>query len=394
MLDRTLLAVLGSGQIGYDPFDRRSWSGSSFYFFDNLRRKGAYHRAIGVELPAPRRRLMMLRHFHPNGVTWREHYYMSPSYREGLTEQVRKQLTVEDRDHDVMMLGAMYDVPRLLDARMRCFSYHDGNMACAVKSPYAPKTLSKRRIDAGLAFERRVYEGVDRIFAMSEYLRRSFIDDCGVPPERVSNISAGMNLDELPEPNPSKRYDTQAILFIGVDFPRKGGPQLLEAFRRVREAYPRATLHIVGPKQLTIPPEQAAGVEYHGYLSRSNPEQKAILKRLFNECCLFVMPSLYEPFGIAPLEAMVHEIPAVVSGEWALQESVTPGVTGEHVRPGSVDDLVDRLRTMLGEPEALQRMGQAGRAHVLANNTWDAVVSRLLVEIKGVQSGQLARSSR
>jgi glycosyltransferase involved in cell wall biosynthesis len=394
MLQRTLLGVLGSGQIGYSAFDRRSWSGISYHLFTNLREQMAFHRAIGVELPRLPLRLMMLRHVHPDRATWQKHFYMSPAYRDGLTEQVRRALLPEDRGHDVLQLGAMYNVPSLVGPETLCFSYHDGNLARSAASPHAPRSLSPRRVQAGLAYERKVYSGIDRVFAMSDYLRRSFINDFDVPAERVSNIGAGVNLDEIPEPTPDKRYDTQAVLFLGADFTRKGGPQLLEAFRRVRETHPRATLHIVGPKALTIPPEQSAGVEFHGYLQKSDPAQMAVLNRLFRECCLFVLPSLYEPFGIAPLEAMLYEVPAIVSGDWALQESVTPGVTGEHVRPGSVDDLVDRMRSLLGDPDALARMGRAGREHVLAHHTWPAVVRKMIEEISAVQAGSLARASR
>jgi glycosyltransferase involved in cell wall biosynthesis len=389
MLARTLVGVLGSGEIGYDPFDRKSWSGISYYLFTNLRGQGALHRAFGVEVPTLRKRLMMLANFHPDRSVWKMSYYMNPSYREALTDVIDRHLVPEDRGHDALQIGAMYDVPRLLAGRSRCFSYHDGNLACSLKSPYAPAGLSTRRIDAGLAFERKVYHGIDRIFAMSEYLRRSFTEDYGVPPERVSNIGAGVNLDTIPEPVPGKRHDTKAVLFLGADFTRKGGPQLLEAFRRVREVHPDATLHIVGPRSLSIAPQQEGGVHFHGYLSKTDPTDKAKLDELFENCSLFVLPSLYEPFGIAPLEAMVHQIPAVVSRAWALEETVTPGQTGEHVEPGSVDDLVDRLRALLGDPQRLREMGEAGREFALRRHTWPAVVQRMVEEIAGVQEGCL-----
>jgi starch synthase len=385
MLSKTLVGVLGSGLIGYDPFDRKCWSGISYYLFTQLRERAALHRAYGVEVPRPLKDLLMLRNFNPNMDLWRKNYYMSSSYREALTREVGRHLLPTDLDHDVLQLGAMFDVPRLLDGRARCFSYHDGNLAQMLKAPNSPRRLSAKKVGEGLEFERRVYQGIDRIFTMSEYLRRSFIEDYGLPAARVCNIGAGINLDTIPGPNPLKRYDTQEVLFIGVDFPRKGGPQLLEAFRAVRETHPGATLHVVGPRTLDIPPALAAGVRYHGYLSKTDPRDAAELQKLFDRCSLFVMPSLYEPFGIAPLEAMVYQIPALVSRGWALEETVTPGLTGEHVEPGSVDHLVEKMRTLLSDPEALRRMGEAGRAYVLRQHTWPNVVDRMINEISSVQ---------
>jgi glycosyltransferase involved in cell wall biosynthesis len=380
---------VGSGQIGYDPFDRRTWSGISYFLFGELQRRGALHRAFGVEVPKFRKFLLMAREFHPNTKLWRYQYYASPRYRNELTKEVRKRLLPSDSDHDVLQIGAMYDVPRLMAGRCRCFSYHDGNMALAARSPYQHLRLSRRRLEAGLAFERAVYGRIDRIFTMSEFLRRSFLEDYGVPAERVSAIGAGVNLDAMPEAVPDRRYDTKAVLFIGSDFERKGGPQLLAAFRRVREIHREATLHIVGPRSLQIAPELSGGVTYHGYLRKTDPADAARLESLFRSCSLFVLPSLYEPFGIAPLEAMVHQIPALVSRGWALQETVTPGVTGEHVEPGSVDDLVTALRDLLGDPDRLRRLGTAAREECLAKHNWTAVVDRMFREIRDVQKGNL-----
>jgi len=378
-----LIGIIGSGMIGRDPFSRKAWSGISYQVFSRLGDQNCLHRAFGVEVAPLRKWLLMLRHIHPNRELWRQHYYMSRSYRDSLTDAIKRRLSPDDFDHDFFILGAMYDVPRLVAGRSLCFSYHDGNLAQQLKSPYRLKNISSKRIDEALSFERRVYERTDRILAMSEYLRRSFVEDYGISPSRVAVVGAGVNLD-IPDPVPDKQYDTKQILFIGENFARKGGPLLLRAFREVLVVHPDARLHIVGPREFHSS-EPTAGVICHGFLNKSSPADIARLNELFRVCSVFVLPSLYEPFGIAALEAMVHQIPAVVTGAWALEEMVTPGITGEHVAPGSLDDLVDRLRVLLGNPDLLQRMGNAARAATLARYTWPQVVSRIIAEIAARQ---------
>ena len=137
-----------------------------------------------------------------------------------------------------------------------------------------------------------------------------------------------------------KGLEFEAVLFIGIDFPRKGGWELLKAFRAVRERLPGATLHLVGPSALKLPPRLEGGVVFHGFLNKDDPAGRAKLAELFRRCCLFVMPSLYEPFGIAPLEAMVHRIPALVTNASALKETVTPGETGDLVECGQRRELL------------------------------------------------------
>ena len=121
-------------------------------------------------------------------------------------------------------------------------------------------------------------------------------------------VGGGINLERIPNYRADKRYDTREVLFIGVEFERKGGPELLRAFRAVSARIPDARLHIVGPRQLSPSYNLGSNVTYHGFLNKHDAAALRTLDDLFGRCCLFAMPSRYEPFGIAPLEAMVHQI--------------------------------------------------------------------------------------
>ena len=329
-MNTQFVGIIGSGLMGRDPFDRRSWSTSSYFFFTALQRQGALSRAFAVEVPRLNRFGFIARNFRRDREAWRMSFYNDTGYRDALTAEISKKLNRDDfLGQSFLQIGAMYDVPQLIRGRYSCFSYHDGNLAMSLRSPYAPIGLDQRSTDRALSYERHVYLGMNKVFAMSDYLRRSFIEDFGVPEERVSSVGAGINMNAIPDPQHGKCYDIPNLLFIGVDFARKGGWELLKAFRAVREKVANATLHIVGPRELKIPTALEGGVVVHGYLNKTNPEDQKRLMRLFERCCLFVMPSLYEPFGIAPLEAMAHQLPCLVTDAWALKEIVTRGKTGD-----------------------------------------------------------------
>ena len=144
----------------------------------------------------------------------------------------------------LMVDSALVPVPR---GAFRC-CFFDDNHATFVKSRYyEPERM--RRFDARLiAFEKETARDMDLVATQSETVRRSFIDDYGVDPNRVVNIRNGINLDPLPGP-PVPRSGPPVFLFIGGEFERKGGFDVLSAFSVVHATIPEARLRIIGPEK-------------------------------------------------------------------------------------------------------------------------------------------------
>ncbi len=373
---------IGSALIGVDPFDPRSWSGISRFLFRECERQGILHGASGGEVGGLTRLLLLTGSFHPRREIWRLRFYLSSRYRHALTRVLQPQAAALPEGVDVLQLGGLFDLPSVVQGQRRCFSYHDGNMAMRLKNPYASTAVPERLASAAMRYERQLYHKLTRVFTMSEHLRHSFIKDFGLAPERVVCVGAGVNLERMPPAKPDKRHDTGEILFIGVDFERKGGLVLLEAFDQVRRKHPAATLHVVGPRGGPPAGVPLAGVEWHGHLNKQYSADAEKLEHLFDSSSLFVLPSLYEPFGIAPAEAMTYSLPAVVSGAWALGETVLDGQTGLHATPGDTSSLVKALLYLLDHPEETAVMGQAARQRALEHFTWDRVVQRMTQEMQ------------
>jgi glycosyltransferase involved in cell wall biosynthesis len=302
---------------------------------------------------------------------WRKHFYFDPAYRRALT---RAAASVKPASPVLMQIGHMFSLPDAFPGRT-CISYHDGNLAELVASGFGMEGVSPARIDQAMAYERKTAQQMTAIFTFSEYLRQSFIRNYGVAADRVVNVGGGINLESLPDTDPAKVYNHPRLLFIGTEFARKGGPQLLAAFKAVREKIPAATLDIVGPAHVDNLPD---GATLHGHLSKADPVQAAKLESLFRAATVFVLPSLYEPFGIAPLEAMLYRLPVVLTDAWALAEFVTPGENGELVEKGSTEDLASKLTALLqSPPEQLAAMGARGHDRVLLRYTWATVASKM-----------------
>jgi glycosyltransferase involved in cell wall biosynthesis len=372
------LTIFFGGSVGSDPHSPNTWSGSGLFLLGAMDRTGILDRAVGIKVPPIQNSILLARNFNRNRSVWRAHYYFDPAYRRALTQAAKR---VSPTSAFLLQIGHMFSLPDAFPQK-KCISYHDGNLSQLLKSGFGLEGISRQRVDQALRYEEQAAGQMTAIFTFSEYLRQSFISDYHVPAERVFNVGGGINLSDIPRANPDKDYTAPRILFIGIDFARKGGPQLIEAFRIVRNALPTAELHIVGPAKLDNLP---AGILFHGRLSKADPNQKYKLESLFRNSTLFVLPSLYEPFGIAPLEAMLYQLPCLVTDAWALRETVTPGYNGDLVPKGSVDGLATKLLELLSNPERLAAMGHQGRNIVLQQYTWSAVADRMSAALRTIQ---------
>lgn len=371
------VTVFVGGSTGSEPYSPRTWSGTAPRLLKAMEDKNLLDKAVGIRLAKVQNTFLLAKNFHRDRGVWRKHFYFDPAYRKALT---RAAASVPVASPVLMQIGHMFSLPDAFPAHT-CISYHDGNLPELLASGYGVEGVSRSRIDQALRYEEHAAREMAAIFTFSEYLRQSFIKNYRVPAENVFAVGGAVNLENIPDAVPDKSYRASRVLFIGTEFTRKGGPQLLQAFRIVRESIPSAELHIVGPTQLAdLPP----GTFLHGHLSKSDPEQHAKLESLFRDATLFVLPSLYEPFGIAPLEAMLYQLPAVVTNAWALREFVTPGVNGALVEKGSVEDLATKLTQLLSNSDRLAEMGRQGREMVLARYTWPSVVDRMASTVRSL----------
>lgn len=112
-------------------------------------------------------------------------------------------------------------------------------------------------------------------------------------------------------------------------------------------------------------------VEFVGRLKHA--DMPAFLRRLD----IFVMPSRYESFGVAALEACACEVPVIVSNVGGLPETVVDGVTGLIVERENVCALSTALSALAGSPATRRRLGRAGRARVIEHYTWGKCVDQM-----------------
>lgn len=365
------------GFIDEDPYDAATWSGSSSFFFSALDHAGLLASAHDTQPSVPAQWVSRGLCFHPRIATWQFRLHLDLRHYRKRTAMLRRHVKSVSADlfDGILQVGAWYDAPAVRDELLPgkfVASYHDGNLATLISSPFGHPPIARRHLERALSYERELYRRIDVIFPMSRWLAGSFERDNGVPADRIVPVGAGINLPYTGDTE-MKTYERPEILFVGKQFERKGGPDLLAAFVRVREVIPDARLRIIGPQLSELPP----GVECLGALSKSNPKDLGRLIDAYCEASVFVMPSLYEPFGIVLAEAMAHRLPCIGTNICAIPEIIQNEVTGFTVPVGDISALTDRLISLLSDPELCSQFGAAGYRRYQERFTWDAVVQKI-----------------
>jgi starch synthase len=336
---------------------------TSKFLFDALARRYDLVDRGGVDLSPLQRYLLAAVTFHPSREKWKTRLYWRGRLAFNLrTLNSRRKLRKLDEPIDLVM--QVYGIFRTWGAPY--VLYLDNTVQLSRIHWPEWVAVEGRPLSRLYAWERRLYRDARHVFTLGTPAARSLVDFYGVPEERVSVVGGGATFDALPEPSQGAREPV--VLFVGSDWRRKGGDVLVEAFRRVRAKLPEARLQIVGTRE---PPEEA-GVEALGFL-----RDRAHLADLYAAASVFCLPSRFEPYGLAALEAMAYELPCVVTDVGALGEIVLDGETGLVVPSEDPDALGDALLRILQDPQNARRLGTNGRGRVEAQFTWDAVVERM-----------------
>lgn len=227
---------------------------------------------------------------------------------------------------------------------------------------------------AWIEMERSIYKNATLCFTMSSNISRSLIEQYQCSPEKVVCVFAGNNVKNATAVEDSNKYKSKIILFVGVEWKRKGGSLLAAAFKNLLPKHPEAKLIIVGcsPK-LDIP-----NVSVIGKIPLTE------VNKYYKMASIFCMPTNIEPFGIAFIEASAYKLPIIATNIGALPDIVTEGETGYLISPGDQVSLEHRLHELLEDPEKCEMFGINGFKKNELQYNWDAVTKEVKKNVENI----------
>jgi glycosyltransferase involved in cell wall biosynthesis len=265
----------------------------------------------------------------------------------------------------------MYDLSQVMrGCSVPVATYDDGNFTLFLRYEDSDLRRSGFPITVVERWARRqalACQSATVVCVSTPWAKKSAVEDFGLPENQVHVVGMGHRPRSVL--SESRDWATPHFLFVGVEWGRKNGKAVIDAFVRVRECIPNATLDLVGEHpEIDLP-----GVTGHGFLPRESKPAQDLLDQLFARATAFVLPSLFDPSPIAYLEAASAGLPVIAT---------TCGGAGELLQDAAISvDPYDHEALVaamfkLADRDVAQSMGTRAAARA-AESTWQSVARRI-----------------
>jgi len=241
-------------------------------------------------------------------------------------------------------------------------------------------------------FTKRVLHHAARIFAVSNFSKKDTERLFHVPPEKIEVIYNAIDerflrghATDAEREFIAERYQVNCpfLLYAGRISPHKNVVRIIEAFAALKAELAKEGLYedlkliVIGDEVSKHPDLRRAvikgrvtnDVRFLGFVPIE------VLRIFYDQAKIFVFPSLYEGFGLPPLEAMAHSTPVVTSNTSSIPEVV--GNAAIMVNPENVFDIMKALHRVLLDPTVREKLKARGLEQV-KKFSWDDSVRRML----------------
>jgi glycosyltransferase involved in cell wall biosynthesis len=313
----------------YDATDVKQWSGLGYHIAGALRGAGLDLDEVGP-LTTASSRLLMFKKLAYRGLGGRRHMInREPSVARGYASQITQRL---DRFADVVFSPGSIPVS-CLECRQPIAFWTDATFAGVLNFYDVFSHLSAETIRNGNRLEKAALDKCRLVIYSSEWAARTAVEHYAIDAGKVAVVPFGANIDvdfgadEIGALIDSRPTTSCNLLFLGVDWERKGGPVACEVARLLNEAGLPTTLTVVGC-QPKLSADHAAFVHVVGPLSKASPAGRERLHSLLAASHFLILPSRADCTPVVFSEANAFAVPCLTSGVGGIPSIVIEGLNG------------------------------------------------------------------
>lgn len=381
MQKRPRIAFLSS----HDPHDKRSWSGIVSHSFDALQKHcgevhalGPFdmgkHMQIGRGLSFVSRKLTGKRYDYTHTLRIAEiaGTFFSKKLREG--------------NYDLIFAPAAATELTYLETNLPILRLADSTFARMIDYYPFYTNLQASSIRQGNEIERLSIAKSQVLLYASQWAADSAIRDYGADPKKIHVFPIGGNIDAAPKLNsiiPKKRTGNCRLLFLGVEWERKGGPIAFETLIELNKRGFNASLTVCGcspPSEFHHPQ-----MEIIKFLNKNDPEQKKKFTELLLESEILLLPTRAECFGLVFCEASAYGIPSITTDTGGIAGAVFNGENGFRLPlQAGGKEYADKIISVYTNREQFDELCKSSRKVFDEKLNWDAwaiSVSKLIAQL-------------
>ncbi len=214
----------------------------------------------------------------------------------------------------------------------------------------------------------------DRVIAVSKYTSQMIMSRYRVDTLKIRIIHNAYTIDDEVDYKRRRLFTGPTILFLGRITLQKGPDYFLEVAERVLQSHPEARFIMAGSGDMARKMlRKSASMRlknrflFAGFLNREQVE------KILSASDIYMLPSVSEPFGIAPLEAMAYEVTAIISRQAGVAEVVNNAFKIDF---WDIDRMTETLNYLLDNPDVCEEMGRKGKIEV-HQIEWDAAAVKI-----------------
>ena len=338
----------------YNPSDISVWSGILYHVFENLK-KNHNVEVVGIEI------IQQLNIFSKDSFS-RDISFPVGRYFDKLNKLFSERINM--LKCDLVFFGDLYFIP--LDINIPLVVLSD--MTYEQKKKYY--TVPDEGHEECLGYEKILLDSTYKIIFSSEWIKQKAIDHYHIDAQKIEIVELGANIPTPSNYSIKMNMDICQLVFIGVDWERKGGAKLLETYEILKNAGFPCTLTIIGSNPVDI--NDIKDLTVYPSLDKSNPSELEKLCKILSESHFLVLPTNFDAFGIVFCEASAYALPSITADVGGVSQAVKEGKNG-YLLPAdaTAKAYAEKIQSVFNDREGYLKLRQSSRNEFEERLNWD-----------------------
>ena len=309
----------------WDPRDKRSWSGTYYYTYQEIKK----HYDVEIYLFKwpfyVRERLLLHKQMQKLAGKKAAVEYLT-GFAKFFSHQLEKELL--KRKVDILYVPAAPQLIAFCKTEIPIIYMTDATFFQLQGYYHSYRDVATYNIRQGVSLDKQAFMQATHNMTASEWTQQSAIQDYGISESKITVAPLGPNLDRIPAIDEIRKEKSRIcrLLFLGVEWERKGGDIALATFRALRKSNFPVELIIVGctpPVTVNDP-----GISVIPFINKNIPEEAEKMFALIRDSHFLFLPTRAECAGLVYCEASAFGIPSITTNTGGVTTYVVDGING------------------------------------------------------------------